>query len=127
MPTVVVAVVGGVLALTGVALLVLPGPGMILVAAGLAVLSSRFAWAKRPLGFARNRAEAGMRQVARRRASALWALGCAAALLLVAALGLAGVQAPGLTRLTAVLMAGSGLFLVGSVVYARHAGNRAPV
>ncbi|MEJ5945503.1 PGPGW domain-containing protein [Pseudokineococcus basanitobsidens] len=127
MPTAVVAVVGGVLTLAGVALLVLPGPGMLLVAAGLAVLASRFAWAKRPLGYARNRAEAGMRQVARRRASALFALACAAALLLVGALGLAGVEAPGLTRLTAVLMAGSGAFLVGTVLYARAAGNRRPV
>ena len=127
MPTVVVAVVGGLLTLAGIALLVLPGPGMILVAFGLAVLATRFAWAKRPLGFARTRAEAGMRQVARRRASALFALACAVLLLLAAGLPFLGVQVPGLTRLTAVLLAGSGAFLLGTVLWARHAGNRKPV
>ncbi|WP_298807005.1 PGPGW domain-containing protein [uncultured Pseudokineococcus sp.] len=127
MPTAVVAVVGGLLTAAGVALLVLPGPGMVLVAVGLAVLASRFAWVKRPLGFARTRAEAGMRQVARRRASALFALGCAVLLLLAAGLPYLGVEVPGLTKLTAILLAGSGVFLVGTVIWARHAGNRAPV
>jgi len=126
-PTVVVALVGGLMTLAGIALLVLPGPGMVLVAGGLAVLASRFAWAKRPLGFARTRAEAGMRQVARGRASALFALGCAAVSLVIGILGLSGVQLPYVTGLTGALMAGSGVFLVGTVIWARHAGNRKPV
>ncbi|GAA0265830.1 PGPGW domain-containing protein [Cryptosporangium japonicum] len=39
---IVVAVVGAVLLLVGVALLVLPGPGLLLVLAGLVVLASEF-------------------------------------------------------------------------------------
>jgi hypothetical protein len=40
--TTVIAVLGGLLTLAGIALLVLPGPGFVLVAAGLAVLATRF-------------------------------------------------------------------------------------
>jgi len=45
----VVAVVGGLLLLVGVALLVLPGPGLLVIAAGVAVLSLEFPWARRVL------------------------------------------------------------------------------
>ena len=44
---VVVAIVGGVLLLVGIALLVLPGPGVIVILAGIAVLSLEFEWAER--------------------------------------------------------------------------------
>jgi Putative transmembrane protein (PGPGW) len=44
---VVVAVVGFVLIGVGVLLLVLPGPGLLLIAAGVAVLSLEFEWAGR--------------------------------------------------------------------------------
>lgn len=44
---VVVAVVGFVLLGVGVLLLVLPGPGLLLIAAGVAVLSLEFEWAGR--------------------------------------------------------------------------------
>ena len=67
----VVAVVGGLLTLTGIALLVLPGPGFVLVAAGLAVLATQFAWAKRPLDYATNKAHQGMDEVARSRLRAI--------------------------------------------------------
>lgn len=40
-----VLVVGGVLVLGGVAMLVLPGPGLVVIIAGLAVLATEFAWA----------------------------------------------------------------------------------
>jgi asparagine N-glycosylation enzyme membrane subunit Stt3 len=50
--TAVVAVLGGLLTLAGIALLVLPGPGFVLIAAGLAVLAAHFSWAKRPLDYA---------------------------------------------------------------------------
>ena len=39
--------VGSVLLVSGVALLVLPGPGVPLILAGLAVLGAHFAWARR--------------------------------------------------------------------------------
>lgn len=44
---VVVAVVGFLLLGVGVALLVLPGPGLVVIAAGIAVLALEFPWAER--------------------------------------------------------------------------------
>jgi uncharacterized protein (TIGR02611 family) len=41
-----VAVVGGTLIVVGVVLLVLPGPGLVLIALGVAVLATEFAWAE---------------------------------------------------------------------------------
>lgn len=40
-----VTVVGGALVLGGLAMLVLPGPGILVVAAGFAVLGTEYAWA----------------------------------------------------------------------------------
>ncbi|MBW3644840.1 MAG: PGPGW domain-containing protein [Actinobacteria bacterium] len=51
-----VAVLGGALIIVGVALLALPGPGMVVVAAGFAVLATEFPWAKSWLAAARRRA-----------------------------------------------------------------------
>lgn len=41
-----VFLLGSVLVLAGVAMLVLPGPGLLVIIAGLAVLASEFAWAE---------------------------------------------------------------------------------
>lgn len=41
------SVAGGVLVLVGAALMVLPGPGLILVFAGVAVLANEYYWAQR--------------------------------------------------------------------------------
>jgi uncharacterized protein (TIGR02611 family) len=43
------ALVGFTLVLAGVALLVLPGPGLLVIAAGLAMLALEFSWAERIL------------------------------------------------------------------------------
>ncbi len=43
------AAVGGTLILVGVVLLVLPGPGLVLIALGVAVLATEFAWAEATL------------------------------------------------------------------------------
>lgn len=51
-----VAVVGGALVAAGVAFLVLPGPGLVLIIAGLAVLASEFAWASSALDMAKRKA-----------------------------------------------------------------------
>jgi Putative transmembrane protein (PGPGW) len=40
-----VAVAGSMVVVVGLALLVLPGPGLVLLTAGLALLASEFAWA----------------------------------------------------------------------------------
>ena len=44
-----VATVGCTLIVVGVILLVLPGPGLVLIALGVAVLATEFAWAERIL------------------------------------------------------------------------------
>ena len=43
---VIVATIGGTLVVLGLIFLVLPGPGLPLIIAGLAVLASEFAWAQ---------------------------------------------------------------------------------
>ena len=41
-----IAVVGGTVVLIGCAMIVLPGPAVVVIPAGLAILSLEFAWAK---------------------------------------------------------------------------------
>lgn len=118
-----IAVLGFALLLAGIALLVLPGPGFVLVAAGLAVLASRFSWAKKPLDYAKGKAQQGVDEVARSAWRAAFALGCALILVVLGILGAIGVQLPFLNTLTAVVLILSGLFLVGTVIYARVRGS----
>ncbi len=42
-----IAVAGGVLLGAGLVMMVTPGPGLLVMAAGLAVLATEFAWAER--------------------------------------------------------------------------------
>ena len=44
---IVIAVIGGTVVLLGIALIVLPGPAFIVIPAGLAILATEFAWARR--------------------------------------------------------------------------------
>lgn len=48
-----IALMGGTVVLIGVAMIVLPGPGLLVIAGGLAVLATEFIWAKRALRHAR--------------------------------------------------------------------------
>ena len=116
----VVAVVGGLLTLTGIALLVLPGPGFVLVAAGLAVLATQFAWARRPLDYATNKAHQGMDEVARSRLRAIGTALFAAGLMAIGIADMTDLDIPFVNVLSAILMIASGLFLVGTIVYARR-------
>jgi hypothetical protein len=116
--TVAVAVLGGLLTLAGIALLVLPGPGFVLVAAGLAVLATQFEWARRPLDYAKGKAEDGVHEVGRSWWRAALAVVFALALAAVGVLVLAGVDLPFTNAFTAVVLVLSGLFLLGTVVYA---------
>jgi uncharacterized protein (TIGR02611 family) len=43
------AIAGAIVALAGVAMLVLPGPAIVVIPVGLAMLALEFAWAERPL------------------------------------------------------------------------------
>lgn len=44
-----IALIGGTLLLLGVAILVLPGPGVPIIAAGVAFLATEFLWARWPV------------------------------------------------------------------------------
>lgn len=65
-----VALIGGTVVLIGLALLVLPGPAVVVIPAGLAILATEFLWARRLLrkgkGFVaragRRRGWAGLRR-----------------------------------------------------------------
>jgi len=52
----IVTVVGLLILLGGIALMVLPGPGILLVVVGLAVLATEYAWARDLLGTAKEKA-----------------------------------------------------------------------
>ena len=122
--TAAVAVLGGLLTLAGIALLVLPGPGFVLVAAGLAVLATRFSWASKPLDYAKDKAEQGIEEVGK---SPLRAAGAAIAALVLIALGvlaLAGIDLPFVNTLSAIVLIISGLFLIGTIFFARHQEKR---
>ena len=55
----VATIVGGFTVLAvGVALLVLPGPGILVIAVGLAILSAEFVWARRLLARVKAQAQA---------------------------------------------------------------------
>ena len=54
---IVVAVVGATVLLAGVAMLILPGPGLLVIPIGLAVLSTEFVWARRWLARLRESAQ----------------------------------------------------------------------
>ncbi|MEM9520601.1 MAG: PGPGW domain-containing protein [Actinomycetota bacterium] len=47
--------IGSIVCLAGVAMLVLPGPGLVVIAAGLAILARDVAWADRLVGHVRDR------------------------------------------------------------------------
>ncbi|HET7318794.1 MAG TPA: PGPGW domain-containing protein [Nitrospirota bacterium] len=50
---VIVAVIGLTVLLMGVAMIILPGPAVVVVPVGLAILGTEFVWARRLLGKAR--------------------------------------------------------------------------
>jgi len=54
---IVVLAVGLALVAAGVAMLVLPGPGIVVIIAGLAVLATEFAWAETMLDRAKEKAQ----------------------------------------------------------------------
>ena len=65
----VVAVIGFLVLAVGLVLLVTPGPGLLVIVAGLALLSTQFAWAGNALDYAKAKAVQA-RDAASRRAAA---------------------------------------------------------
>jgi len=60
-----VTVVGFGLIAVGLVLLVMPGPGLLLIAAGLAVLATQYTWARRALDETKKRAGSATRRLRR--------------------------------------------------------------
>ena len=58
-------VVGWVILLAGIAMLVLPGPGLLVIIAGLSVLAIEFAWAERLRDQAKDKAKAAAQKAKR--------------------------------------------------------------
>jgi len=70
-----IALIGGTVILVGIAMLVLPGPGLLVIAGGLALLATEFIWARRALRnakgtFAKARRKSGLKDWLRRRRAA---------------------------------------------------------
>lgn len=124
MKRVATAVLGGLLTILGLVLLVLPGPGVILVAAGLAVLAREFTWAERPLNFAMKQARDGLDKVSRSLLFATLDALTALALVAVGVLDLV-IGLPVLEVVSDVFLMLSGLFMLSTVVYARRRGQQA--
>jgi len=64
------ALAGGALVLAGLVMLVVPGPGVLVILAGLAILASEYVWAQRALNVAKrtaSRAKDRAKRAARRR------------------------------------------------------------
>ena len=66
-----IALIGGTVVLVGVAMLVLPGPGLLVIAGGLAILATEFIWARRAMrnakgAVAKARRKAGLKDWLRR-------------------------------------------------------------
>ncbi len=59
-----VAVIGGTIVLIGIAMLVLPGPAVVVIPLGLTILASEFAWARRYVRKARELLENAKNKVA---------------------------------------------------------------
>jgi len=58
-----VSVLGLVLLAAGLVMMVLPGPGILVIIAGLAVLATEYVWAERALNLAKQKAEQAKNKV----------------------------------------------------------------
>jgi len=56
---VVVLIIGMTVLLIGIAMIVLPGPALVVIPVGLAILATEYAWARRWLQYIRESAEKG--------------------------------------------------------------------
>ncbi len=62
-----VTIAGFTLVLAGLVMLVLPGPGILVVIAGLAILATEYVWAERALNLAKQKAQQAKDKVLRRK------------------------------------------------------------
>ena len=65
-----VLVIGSIVLIAGLLMLVLPGPGILVIIVGLAILATEFVWAERLLSHARERAARVARKLRKRKSDA---------------------------------------------------------
>jgi uncharacterized protein (TIGR02611 family) len=82
-----IIVVGTVVILIGIVLLAIPGPGWLVIFAGLGILATEFAWAARLLGFVRAQVSRWTRWVANQGRWVQLALGVAGLVVVGAVIG----------------------------------------
>lgn len=63
---IVIAVIGATVVLVGVAMILLPGPAIVVIPMGLGILSAEFAWARRWLHSLRHKAQSALKGLRRR-------------------------------------------------------------
>jgi hypothetical protein len=125
-----VSVVGGALVVGGIALLVLPGPGILLVAGGVAVLATEYVWARNLLDRTKDAAEKAQKEAVegplRTGATVAFALGtCTVGVLMFL---IDNVPWPALDSLldsvwspvTGGVLIATSLVLLGTTAYALH-------
>ncbi len=125
---IVVTIVGVAVVVLGIALMPLPGPGLVVLVGGLAILASEYAWARRLLVTAKDRAQdaqqAAVASPIRTAGTFLFAAGLIA--VGVATFVVDDVPWPVLdswldaawSPVTGGVLAASGLLLVGTTIYA---------
>jgi uncharacterized protein (TIGR02611 family) len=64
-----ITIIGGLIVLLGIAMLVLPGPGLLVIIAGLAILATEYVWAERLLMMAKEKAVQAKDKVLRKKAN----------------------------------------------------------
>jgi hypothetical protein len=122
-----VTVVGVALLAVGVLLLVLPGPGLLLVLAGLVVLANEYPWARRWTEPVRRQAVAAAKASVATRLRITWTAAVGAALIVA---GVVWMTVPGLPFGgvgAGSSLALSGVILIGLLVYSvrLYGGGRA--
>jgi uncharacterized protein (TIGR02611 family) len=86
-----VGVAGGAVLLAGIVMIPYPGPGWLVVFAGLAILATEFTWAERVLRYAKGRYDAWTAWLRRQRLLVRWAVMAGTGLVVVLTLWLLDV------------------------------------
>lgn len=83
-----VTVVGGIVLVAGIIMIPYPGPGWLVVFAGLGILSTEYVWAKRLLDFAKGKYDAWTKWVASQNSYVKLSIGLLTAVIVVLTLWL---------------------------------------
>jgi hypothetical protein len=110
---IVIAVAGGLVLAAGAALIVLPGPGFLVLAAGFAILATEFTWAERMLERTKDRAMQAIEQATSNIVGTVFTIAFAVGMV---AVGIVALVEPDLPF--ASVWSGSGVIFGGIVLLA---------